>query len=402
MKVGILRETRRWTDRRVAITPETALMIQQEYPHVELFVQSSQIRVHTDDEYRKIGISVVDDLAHCDVLIGVKEVAPETMTEGKTYIMFAHVAKEQGYNQPFFAEMAKTKITLIDYEYFTDENNARLVAFGFWAGVVGTYYGFKGIAKRFLKLDIPGPEDCRDLKELHHQLKQFRLPALKIVLTGGGRVASGALEIIGELGIPEVSPRDFKTREYDHAVFTRLDPEDYAVKKDGTFDLQEFYANPSEYISSFQPYLEVADVFIACHFWDSRSPVFFTKEQLSDESFGISLIADISCDLDGPIPTTIRTSSIEQPFYDINPVDLSEKPAFSSSKNVTVMAVDNLPTALPLDASRTFARDLFSHVFPALFGADSDGVIERATILSQGELTERFDYLKEFLAGKSE
>ncbi|WP_163707276.1 NAD(P)-dependent oxidoreductase [Mangrovibacterium lignilyticum] len=397
MKVGILRETRRWKDRRVAITPETAVMIRENYPNVELFVQTSQVRVHTDDEYREIGIPVVEDVSHCDLLIGVKEVAPETMIEGKTYIMFAHVAKKQGYNQGFFAEMALKKITLLDYEYFTDSKKNRLVAFGFWAGVVGSYYAFKGIAKRFLKVDIPGPEECRDLKELHHHLRQFKVPPLKIVLTGGGRVAAGALEIIREIGIPEVSPLDFINREYKHAVYSRLDPEDYVAPKDGTFSQQEFYKDPSDYVSKFQPYLENADVFIACHFWDSNSPVFFTKEQLADRKFAISLIADVSCDLEGPIPTTMRTSSIEEPFYDVNPYELAEEPAFSHSKNVTVMAVDNLPTALPLDASRTFARDLYTFVFPSIFGEDTEGIAERATILKQGQLTPVFSYLDSFL-----
>lgn len=400
MKVGILRETRRWKDRRVAITPETAIWIQENYPEVELFVQTSEVRVHPDEEYQALGIPVVEDVSHCDVLIGVKEVEPATMTEGKTYIMFAHVAKKQGYNQPFFVEMARKKISLIDYEYLTDTTGARVVAFGFWAGVVGTYYAFKGIAKRFLKLDIPGPEACRDMQDLHHQLRQFGLPPLKIVVTGGGRVAAGALEIISERGIPEVSPRDFLEHEYNHAVFTRLDPEDYVVKKDGSFNLQEFYRDPSDYESKFHPFLAAADVFIACHFWNDKSPVFFTADDLKESDFGISLIADISCDLEGPIPTTIRTSSIEEPFYDINTDDVSEQPAFSSARNVTVMAVDNLPTALPLDASHTFARDLYTKVFPSLFGTDDDGVIERATILKDGKLTERYRYLSDYLGSE--
>jgi len=400
MKIGILRETRRWQDRRVAITPETAAWIQKKYPDVELFVQSSQVRVHSDDEYRAIGVAVVEDISHCDILIGVKEVDPETMVEGKTYIMFAHVAKEQGYNQAFFAAMAKKKITLLDHEYFTDLHGIRVVAFGFWAGVVGAYYAFKGIAERFLKTDLPGPEHCRDISELQANVRSLNLSPLKIVITGGGRVASGAMEIIRGKGVQEVSPRDFVERQYDHAVFTRLDPEDYARREDGTFDLEEFYRDPSNYKSVFEPYTEVADVFMACHFWNNQSPVFFTKENLQHDSFTVSLIADISCDLDGPIPTTIRTSSINEPFYDVEPATLNERPAFSDPKNITVMAVDNLPTALPLDASRTFARDLYEKVFPFLFGEDSEGVVERAAILRNGELTSGYAYLEPYLLGR--
>ncbi len=400
MKIGILRETRRWKDRRVAITPETAVWIRENYPDVELFVQTSELRVHTDEEYKALGFPVVEDVSHCDVLIGVKEVEPATMTAGKTYIMFAHVAKKQGYNQSFFAAMAEKKISLIDYEYFTDTSGNRLVAFGFWAGVVGAYYAFKGIARRFLKLDIPGPDQCRDMQELHHQLRQFEVPPLKIVVTGGGRVAAGALEIIREKGIAEVSPRDFLEHKYDHAVFTRLDPEDYVVKNDGSFNLHEFYNDPIDYISNFHPYLAVADVFVACHFWNDKSPVFFTADDLNEKDFGISLIADISCDLEGPIPTTIRTSSIDDPFYDIKPDDLTEQPPFSSPQHITVMAVDNLPTALPMDASRSFARDMYTKVFPALFGTDEEGVIKRATILKDGQLTEEYRYLSDYLNGK--
>ncbi|HKJ43414.1 MAG TPA: NAD(P)-dependent oxidoreductase [Sunxiuqinia sp.] len=397
MKVGILRETRRWRDRRVAITPETAVLIRKNYPNVEVFVQSSQTRAYTDEEYRKAGIPVVGDVSDCDLLIGVKEVAEDALVAGKTHVMFAHVAKKQSHNQDFLKVMAEKKITLIDYEYFTGKKGNRLVAFGFWAGVVGTYYAFRGIAKRFLQLEIPGPEQCYDLNELHHQLKKVEWPAIKIVITGGGRVSSGALEIINQLGIREVLPHDFLHREFDHPVFVRLDPQDYVKRTKGEFNLNHFFQYPKEYKSAFLRYTKVADVFIPCHFWNQDSPVFFTEKNLKSSLFGISLIADISCDVAGPIPSTIRTSSIEEPFYDIDPTTLTEKSAFSSPSNVTVMAVDNLPAALPIDASRTFARDLYEFVFPSLFGDDHDGIIERATILKDGQLTPQFSYLSDFL-----
>lgn len=397
MKVGILRETRRWKDRRVAITPETAELIQKNYPEVELFVQSSQLRVHTDEEYARLGIPVVEDVSHCDVLIGVKEVANEALIDGKTYIMFAHVAKKQAHNQEFFRLMARKNITLIDYEYFVDKHRSRLVAFGFWAGVVGAYYAFVGIGKRFCKTELPGPEACRDLEDLHHQLKSLETPPLKILVTGGGRVASGTLEIINQLAIQEVLPKDFLSREYDHPVYTRLDPADYVRRQNGNFDLQHFYKHPKEYESAFLPFTKAADVYIAAHFWNHASPVFFTPEELKSPDFGISLISDISCDVPGPIPTTIRTSSIEEPFYDVAPIDIKEADPFSSPDNISVVAVDNLPAALPMDASRTFARDLYYEVFPSLFGEDKEGIIERATILRNGKLAPRYNYLEDFL-----
>ncbi|MFV0377130.1 MAG: NAD(P)-dependent oxidoreductase [Mangrovibacterium sp.] len=399
MKIGVLRETQHLSDRRVAITPETAGRIRTTYPQVEVLVQPSPVRIHTDDQYRAIGIPVVEDLSGCDVLIGVKEVAPETLLEGKTYITFAHVAKQQDYNQPLLAAMSQKRITLVDHEYFTDKQNNRLAAFGFWAGVVGSYYAFQGIARRFQHTDIPAPERCIDLTDLQHQVQKLTLPSLKLLVTGGGRVAAGALEIIRAAGIREVSPESFLSTKFEQAVYCRIGPENYVAKTDGSFNQNEFYANPTEYQSTFAPFLKATDVFIPCHFWDSRSPAFFTREQLASPEFRISLIADISCDLNGPIPTSIRASSIDSPYYDIEPATMNEKPPFSGSRHVTVMAVDNLPSALPLDASRSFARDMFEKVFPALFTADSDGIIERATILKDGKLTADYGYLTDFLNG---
>ncbi len=400
MKVGVLKETRRWEDRRVAVTPETAMLIKENYPDIELYIQSSSERIHSDDEYRKLGIPVVDDLSHCDILIGVKEVAGDALIEGKTHLMFAHVAKKQAFNKQFIQEMVQKKITLIDHEYLTNIENTRLVFFGFWAGVVGAYYAFKGAAKRFTGIKLLAPEKCTDLNDLYRQLKRFDLPPLKILVTGGGRVASGALEIIRELNVEEVLPHDFLNKKYDHAVYTRLNPDDYVMRNEGEFDRMHFYKNPHDYKSSFKPYLSATDVFIACHFWDHQSPHFFTQEELQSDDFSISLIADVSCDVPGPIPTTIRTSSIKMPYYDIDPKDLSEKPAFSSPEYITVMAVDNLPSALPVDASHSFARDLYYQVLPSLFGEDSDGIIQRATILKDGELTAQYSYLSEFIKGE--
>ncbi|MGQ7868680.1 NAD(P)-dependent oxidoreductase [Sunxiuqinia sp. sy24] len=397
MKIGILRETRRWKDRRVAITPETAARILQNYPEVELFVQSSELRVHKDEEYKRLGLPVVEDVSHCDVLIGVKEVANEALLDGKTYIMFSHVAKEQAYNQDFLKLMAQKKITLIDYEYFVDKHRSRLVAFGFWAGVVGAYYAFVGIGRRFCKYQLPGPETCTDLQDLHHQLKALTIPSLKIVVTGGGRVASGALDIINHLRIPEVLPKDFLERSYDHPVYTRLDPVDYIKRKEGAPEDKHFYDHPAAFESAFLPYTKVADAFVACHFWNHESPHFFSAEDLKAPDFSISLISDISCDVPGPIPTTLRTTEIGSPFYDVDPATGAEVAPFSSSSHVTVVAVDNLPAALPIDASRTFARDLYYEVFPSLFGTDEDEIIERATILKDGKLTPKFSYLKDFL-----
>ena len=397
MKVGILRETRHWKDRRTPVTPETALLIRENFPEINLVVQTSPIRIYRDDDYQNIGIPVVDDVSDCDLLIGIKEVNSESLFEGKTYLIFSHTGKKQIYNQSFFREMIQKKITLIDYEYLTDNDGLRLVAFGFWAGVAGGYYALQGIARKWLHQNLPGPDQCTDLMHLYRHIQSLPLPALKIIITGGGRVASGAIEVMKEAGIHEVSPTDFLNHAYPFPVYTQLNPEDYVVRKSGSFSTNDFFMHPQDYRSDFKKYLPQTDVFIACHYWNCHSPIFFKPSQVRSNQFQLSVIADISCDLNGPIPTTIRSTTHRHPWYDIEKKTLREVLPFSAPDNLSVMAVDNLPTAMPIDASRSFARDLYHHVFPALFSHhDPDRLLKKASILKNGQLTPPFRFLKDY------
>lgn len=398
MKIGILRETRRWNDRRAAITPTTAKNILHRWPEVEIFAQPSEVRVFKEEEYIAAGVRIVEDLSDCDLLLGVKEVSEETLIQGKSYIMFAHVAKKQGHNQLFFQDMARKKITLMDYEYFTQPNGVRVVAFGHWAGVVGAYYGILGIMKKYKKIDIPHPSTFYDAAELYQYLETFKIPSLKIVLTGDGRVGQGAADVLKMHSVRQVSPKEFLENEFNEAVFCMLPFTDYVKPKNIKIaDYNEFFTKPSEFVSTFKSYTQKADVYIPCHFWNPASPVFFSKEDIVQPDFKIKLISDVSCDVPGPVATTIRSSTHDEPFYDVNRYTLKEEKAFSNNDNITVMAVDNLPTALPLNASEAFANDLLENVFPSLLGEDNDRIIERATILKDGLLTDRYLYLKDFL-----
>lgn len=398
MKIGILRETRRWKDRRAAITPITAKKIINRWPKVEIFAQPSEVRIFKEEEYISASVKIAEDLSHCDLLLGVKEVAEDALIPGKRYIMFAHVAKEQEHNQSFFQDMASKQITLLDYEYFTKQNGLRVVAFGHWAGVVGAYHGILGIMKRFKNIDIPRPSTFYDANKLYQFLKTFRIPSLKIVLSGDGRVGQGAALVLKEHGIRQVSPTNFLNNEYNEAVFCILSFYDYVKPKDPTtVDYDKFFAEPQEFESTFNPYTKKADVYIPCHFWNPASPVFFSEEDMRQPDFNIKLVSDISCDVPGPVASTIRTSVHDEPFYDVNKLSQKEEKAFSREDNITVTAVDNLPTSLPLNASEAFANDLLENVFPALLADDKNQIIERATILKNGQLTERYMYLKDFL-----
>ncbi|NPA44227.1 MAG: alanine dehydrogenase [Chlorobi bacterium] len=400
LKVAILKETKTPPDRRTAIAPEQAVEILKNFNNVELFVQSSNIRAYKDEEYAQLGLKVVKDVSHCDILIGVKEVHIPELIANKTYLFFSHTAKEQEYNRPLLQELLKKNIKMLDHEYFTDEKGMRLVAFGNWAGLVGAYNGLIALGKRTGAFELKRAIDCHDIKEIKENLKQIKVPTKKFLITGGGRVAHGAMEILETANIKKVSPEEFLKNEYNEAVYTQLDPQYYVERKDGAdFDLQHFFKNPKMYKSTFKPYTKATDVYIACHFWDEDSPKFITKEDYKDKDFRISVIADVSCDIADPIASTLRPSEIADPFYGYNKQTGEEGDPFDLN-NVTVMAVDNLPGEVPRDASVDFGKGLVEKVFPSLFGKDTTGIIERATITENGELGKHFKYLKDFAEGK--
>ena len=135
-------------------------------------------------------------------------------------------------------------------------------------------------------------------------------------------------------------------------------------------------------------------------YWNPAAPRLFTPAEMQQHDFKINTIADITCDVDGSVPSTKRASSIPEPVYDYNPRTRQLEPAFSKSDNISVMAVDNLPCELPRNASRDFGRQLIDAVFPHLFGTDELGIIERATIAKNGHLMPRYAYLQDYATGK--
>lgn len=400
IKVGIIKETKTPPDRRVAVPPQQGIELIKRFPNVELYIQKSDIRAFKDNEYTELRLNLTDDVSHCDILIGVKEVDIEALLPDKTYLFFAHVTKKQPHNQKLLKTIIEKGITLIDYELLTDADNMRLVAFGRWAGVVGAYNGLRAWGERTGDFSLKPAHECHDVAEIFGQLKNVTLPPIKILITGGGRVAHGAMETLEPLNLNKVTPEEFLTKEFDEPVFAQIDPWHYVERKDGeAFELQHFFDNPTLYRSTFLPYTKVTDILVACHFWDPKSPVFMTPEDMKADDFNIKVIADVSCDVNGPIPSTIRASTIAEPFFGYNPKTQKEGAPFDKN-NITVMAVDNLPGEAPRDASTSFGKGLLEKIFPALFESDDKQIIHRATITKNGKLTEKYAYLQNFADGK--
>lgn len=401
LKLGILRETKNPPDRRVPLTPPQIIALEELYPNVEFFVQPSDNRCYSDEEYEYLDIPLKEDLRDCDILLGVKEVDKRTFIPGKTYMFFAHVAKSQPYNREMFRAMVDNKIRLIDYEYLKTEKGERVVAFGRHAGIVGAYNGLRARGIKTNKFKLKPAYQCHDLDEMWAGLRLIEVATdLKILVTGEGRVSGGILETLNICNIVQVKPEDFLSRTFDIPVVCQIGPHHYTRHKKGLpFNFKHFTMAPEEYESTFLPFTKVTDILMTGHFWDPRSPVFFTKEEMKRPDFHISIIADVSCDINGPIPSTLRASTIADPFYAYNPQLETEEPAFNSSSNVTVMAVDNLPGELPRDASLDFGKMLITSVMHDILTQTESPMVERATILQDGRLTFRYSYLEDYLKG---
>lgn len=397
-RIGILRETKNPPDRRVAITPKQGLHLIKTYPHISLFIQASDIRCYSDAEYRKAGFFLTEDLRECDILIGVKEVSIPYLIPNKKYLFFSHTAKKQSHNRKLLQEVLKQNITLIDYEYLCDKNGKRVVAFGYWAGVVGAYKALRASGVRTNSFDLPPAIRCRNMEDMQSNLKDVTLKPIKILITGSGRVAQGALQTISVLNIRKVNIDEFLMQTFNEPVVCQLNSENYVERIDGkAFDRTHFYKYPELYRSTFKPYSKVADMFIPCHYWNPKSPKFLTPEDYMEDDFQISIIADISCDIDGPIPSTLRVSTTASSFYGYDRFNQEEAIPFIDKRNITVMAVDNLPGELPRESSDDFGQSLIKHVFAALLGDTNDDIIQKACITKNGELSPAFKYLEDYV-----
>ena len=401
MKIGILREGKVPHDKRVPFTPEQCSLIMQAFPEVEMVIQPSDWRCFKNEEYKQEGIAFQEDISDCDILIGIKEVPKHDLLAGKKYLFFSHTIKKQLHNRELLQTIIQKKITLIDYESLVDTHGNRIIGFGRFAGIVGAYNGLMGYGMKYHLYQLKPVHLCHDKKEVFQQLEAAHLPNIKIVVTGGGRVANGACETMGAMNIRKVTPYEFLNYSFREAVYVQLHSKDYYEAKDHSpFSTYDFHNHPINYRCRFSDpdsYSSIADMLIHCTYWDPNADILFTKSQMRDPDFRIGVIADVTCDLNGSVPSTIRVSTIEDKFYGYDPMSEMIVDPFAKG-SITVMAIDHLPDELPRDASDGFGKHLFERVLPSLFGVDKDGVIERATIAKGGSLTDRFRYLKDFIS----
>lgn len=399
MKIGVLKETKTPQDNRVPLTPSQCAILLEENPDTQIVVQPSAHRCYTDDEYRYHGVEISNDLSGCEILLGIKEVAIDTLIPNKTYFFFSHTIKKQPHNKKLLKAVLEKNIRLIDWETLTDEKRKRLIAFGRWAGIVGAYHAIRMIGLKDGTFDIKQMSQCHNFAEAQHEFIKLKFKPHKIVLTGTGRVSNGAAFLLDLAGIKKVSPYNFCYNEFEEIVYTQLTSADmYHREGHDKFDSADYHAHPNEYSSNFYPFIKAADIMINGIYWDKRIPVFFTKEQMKEKDFRIKVISDITCDIapDASVPSTLQPSTIEDPYYGYDPQTEQVTAAFADGV-IDVMAVDNLPNELPRDASEDFGNMLMSRILPELKKPDSK-IIYNATIALNGQLNAPYQYLQDYVS----
>ena len=395
IRIGLIREGKIPFDNRVALIPSQCKWLQKNFPEIRILVQGSTHRCFADKEYQMAGIEVKEDISECDILFGIKEVQVDSLISHKTYLFFSHTRKKQLYNQTMFHTMMQKNITLIDYECLEHEDGQRMLGFGFFAGVVGAHNGIMAYGKRTGLFSLERVYIQHSFRQLIHTYFGLKLPNIKIVITGSGRVAHGLLEVMNLLGVIEVEPEEYLERAFSYPVFTQLKGADlYRHKLTGSYNRNDFHEHPADYECVFFPYARHTDILMNGIYWAEDTPALFTWEQMAEKEFKIQTIADITDDKNGSVPCNLGDHPMEDPVYGVDR-RTRQKTAPYLSGSVDIMAVGNLPNELPRDASRYFGEQLIKFVLEDLIKGNS-AMIERATMLKNGSLTEAFSYMKEY------
>lgn len=400
MKFAIIKERKNPPDRRVVFSPSKLTDAKKQFPEATFKVEASDIRVFPDTAYQSKGFEITEDVSDCNVMIGVKEVPIEALIPNKKYFFFSHTIKKQPYNRKLLQAILEKNIELYDHETIVNKKGFRLIGFGRYAGIVGAYNGFRAWGLKYNLWELPKAGPLPNQAALINELNKIDLPNIKILLTGSGKVAKGAQEMLDATNIKSVSVEDYLNENFNEPVYCKIDVLDYNKRLDGTevSDVFDFFNHPEKYKSNFMRFAKVTDYYIAGHFYGDGAPYLYTRDDVKSSDFNIKVVADISCDVDGPVATTLRASTIADPIYGYDP--LTETVVdYKNENTITVMAVDNLPCELPKDASEGFGEMFLEHVIPSFFNNDKEGILERAKITENGKLTERFSYLQGYVDG---
>ena len=398
--IGIVRESRN-DEYRTPIVPADIKKFKKNNTNINFIIQPSNNRCFSDEEYELCGAKINENLNECSIIFGVKEIDPNILINNKTYLFFSHtfkIDKKQKNigkdKKELLLSILNKKIKLIDYENIREKNGNRCLGFGRFAGIVGCYNTLNLFLKVLGKQFLASAYKINDYERLVLNLKNLYFPKAKVLVTGDGRVSKGVIELLNQTNIKEVSKKDFLEKKFDDPIFCNLETKDYVINNSSTnFNLEHFIKNPREYSSSALQYLKETNIFISAHYWEPSSPKIFENEDLKNLP-SLNIVGDITCDINGSVPTTIRSSTIEKPNYWIDRNNLKE--IEENNDGIAVMAVDNLPSELPRDSSAEFSEGIINEVLPFLLKED-DGRILNGTITTDGSFLEKYNYLNNYI-----
>jgi saccharopine dehydrogenase (NAD+, L-lysine-forming) len=395
--IGLIREGKVPADNRVALTPAQCRFLMKNVENVVVYVEPSPNRCYSDAEYEKAGAILSNDLSKCNLLLGIKEVPVSQLIPNKRYMFFSHTKKLQPYNRALMQAMVQKNITLIDYECLEHNDGQRIIGFGFFAGIVGAHNGIMAYGNRTGAFKLERVHKIKDYRALIHTYFGLKLPPIKIAVTGSGRVAHGILEIMNILDVQEVEPDEYLSKSFDYPVYVHLKGSNlYQHSINKTYHRDHFHEHPEEYTCLFEQYAGQTDILMNGIYWAADVPRLFSMESMQSNQFKIQTIADITDDKNGSVPCNLGDATIDNPVYGVNKLT-GERTDPYLPNSVDVMAVGNLPNELPRDASRYFGEQLIKYILDDVRKGGA-AVIERATILDKGKLTEPFNYLKEYAA----
>lgn len=395
--LGLLREGKTPSDQRAVLNPAQCRELMDRHPDWRIWVQPSSVRAIPDAAYVAAGCDLVEDLSPAELILSVKEVPYANLVAGAAHFFFSHTYKGQPYNRGLLRACLEAGVRLIDWELLRRDGQ-RLIGFGEYAGLVGAYEALRGWGLQRGTWNFTPAAQLGRVAALKAELAQHAWPLeARVVLTGTGRVGHGAAEMLRAGGFAEVEPAAFLAGAQG-PCFTVLAAKDYARRPaDGGFDRLEFHKHPERYDSALAPYLEVATVYLPCHFYADGGPAFFTAADVLRATNRLEFVGDISCDIAGPVPCTVRASKGDDPFYGWDPRTATEV-ALGTPGSLGVLAVDNLPSQVPTDATEGFGRAFLDQVWPEWLAGDPHGIVAGATECAEGALTAPYAYLAGYVS----
>ncbi len=437
--IGIRKENKYPTEKRAPISPAQVEYLVRE-KKVKVTIEPSEQRVYRDEEYRQAGAEISEDLNGCNLIFGVKEIPVESFLPDRAYCFFSHTIKGQPYNMPMLQHILETGVTLIDYEKVTNEAGKRLIFFGPFAGYAGMINSLSTLGNRLkwegLQTPFSDIQQARDYDSLDaaraairnagRQIADAGLPEelspLIIGFTGDGQVSHGAQEIFDLLPFEEIRPEQLEgfmkkggfSRHLLYKVVFREPDMFRPLNPEHSFDLQEYYNFPENYVSKFEAYIPYLTVLVNGIYWDERYPRLLTKEFLRTDyrmnpNRRLRVVGDITCDIEGSIECNVKSTNSRNPVYVYEPLSDVTRDGWEGEGPV-ILAVDKLPSELPREATVSFGEALLPFV-PALAAADFTAEfpelqipseMKRAVIAHQGQLTPDYRYLSGFLAPDAE